>query len=267
MAILKNALRLSATASLFAFAYAMPAIAEKPKYSGQNFVDQQSFNDRGRGNRGARGDRRGRDAEGDRGRRGDRGGRGNRQNFQANEQIHHGGGQITQAHHRGGRRGNFRDGRRGNFHRGGRRGFNRGFDRGFNRGFRQGRRQGFNRGYNRGYRRGFHPGFNRGFRSRGFYGNRFYGYKPYRGFNGYYGPRFRRSSGFNYVPAYSIGGFYSVGANTIIINDFGGYGLYAPPSGYHWVCDKGSNDAILASVATGAIIGLAVGVLAESGGY
>lgn len=55
--------------------------------------------------------------------------------------------------------------------------------------------------------------------------------------------------------------------NTIIINDFGGYGLYAPPAGYHWVCDKGSNDAILASVATGAIIGLAVGVLADSGGY
>ncbi|MEO0883823.1 MAG: RcnB family protein [Pseudomonadota bacterium] len=292
MAILKTALRLGAALPIIGFGFVMPAMAEKPKFSGQNFVDQGNFNDRGgrgnradRGDRGRRGDRDGRRADRD-GRRGDRGNRGgggqDRQFFQAEERIDRGGAQLVEAQHRRGRghargrgRGNFRGGHRGNFRGGRGRGFNRGFDRGFNRGFRQGRRQGFNRGFNRGFDRGFRPGFNRGFkrgfhpgfRSRGFYRNRFYGFRPYRGFNGYYGPRFRPVVGFDYVPAYAVGGVYGITANTIIINDFGGYGLYAPPSGYHWVCDKGSNDAILASIATGAIIGLAVGVLANDAGY
>lgn len=37
-----------------------------------------------------------------------------------------------------------------------------------------------------------------------------------------------------------------------IVNDFYGYGLYAPPRGYHWVRVDG--DAVLAAVATGIVL-------------
>ncbi|HAE27496.1 MAG TPA: hypothetical protein DCG58_10075, partial [Hyphomonas adhaerens] len=49
---------------------------------------------------------------------------------------------------------------------------------------------------------------------------------------------------------------------TVYIRDYASYGLYAPPPGYYWVHDYDRGDAILASVATGAIIGLVVGALA-----
>lgn len=62
---------------------------------------------------------------------------------------------------------------------------------------------------------------------------------------------------------YRIGGYYSYRPNTIIIRDYGRYGLYDPPRGHHWVRDPYGDDAVLASVATGAIIGLAVGILSQ----
>lgn len=91
--------------------------------------------------------------------------------------------------------------------------------------------------------------------------NRYY-YKPPR----YYRPPPRVSFHYNHGyhhNGYRIGGYYSYRPNTIIIRDYGRYGLYAPPHGHHWVRDPYSDDAVLASVATGAIIGLAVGLLAQ----
>ena len=67
----------------------------------------------------------------------------------------------------------------------------------------------------------------------------------------------------HYVPSYHIGGYYGYHSNTIIIGDYNYWGLYAPPHGYHWVHDYDSGDAVLASVATGAIIGLVIGALAN----
>ena len=73
---------------------------------------------------------------------------------------------------------------------------------------------------------------------------------------------FHYNSGYHH-PHYRIGGHYNYGARTIIIRDYGRYGLYPPPHGYHWVRDSHSGDAVLASVATGAIIGLAIGILSQ----
>jgi Ni/Co efflux regulator RcnB len=74
-----------------------------------------------------------------------------------------------------------------------------------------------------------------------------------------YGPHF--VSG--YVPRYSVGHYYAPSAHrTVYISDYSHFGLYSPPAGYHWVRDRDRGDAILASVATGAIIGLVIGALA-----
>ncbi|MBA3067921.1 MAG: hypothetical protein FP825_05490 [Hyphomonas sp.] len=65
-----------------------------------------------------------------------------------------------------------------------------------------------------------------------------------------------------YRPRYDVGNYYSYGPRrTVYIHDYYNYGLYEPPYGYHWVRDNDRGDAILASVATGAIIGLVVGAL------
>src|SRR3990167_2471014 len=73
-----------------------------------------------------------------------------------------------------------------------------------------------------------------------------------------YGPYYY--SGYN--PRYDVGAYYSYGPRrTVYINDYYNYGLYEPPHGYHWVRDNDRGDAILASVATGAIIGLVVGAI------
>lgn len=75
-----------------------------------------------------------------------------------------------------------------------------------------------------------------------------------------YGPHYY--SGYN--PRYDVGHYYSYGPRrTVYINDYYNYGLYEPPHGYHWVRDNDRGDAILASVATGAIIGLVVGAIAS----
>jgi Ni/Co efflux regulator RcnB len=66
-----------------------------------------------------------------------------------------------------------------------------------------------------------------------------------------------------YRPRYDIGAYYTYGPRrTVYITDYYNYGLYEPPHGYHWVRDNDRGDAILASVATGAIIGLVIGALA-----
>lgn len=72
------------------------------------------------------------------------------------------------------------------------------------------------------------------------------------------GPYFRTG----YISPYRIGGYYRPHPRTVYIRDYDRYGLYAPPPGYYWVHDYDRGDAILASVATGAIIGLVVGALA-----
>jgi Ni/Co efflux regulator RcnB len=67
-----------------------------------------------------------------------------------------------------------------------------------------------------------------------------------------------------YRPRYDVGHYYSYGPRrTVYINDYHNYGLYEPPYGYHWVRDDDRGDAILASVATGAIIGLVIGAIAS----
>ena len=70
------------------------------------------------------------------------------------------------------------------------------------------------------------------------------------------------NSGYSH-PRYSIGSHYNYNPNTIVIRDYNRYGLYNPPHGHHWVRDYNSGDAVLASVATGAIVGLAIGVLSN----
>ncbi|MCH2458712.1 MAG: RcnB family protein [Henriciella sp.] len=64
-------------------------------------------------------------------------------------------------------------------------------------------------------------------------------------------------------PRYTIGNRYHYGSNSVIIRDYGRYGLYSPPRGHQWVHHRGSNDAVLTSVATGAIVGLAIGILSH----
>jgi Ni/Co efflux regulator RcnB len=75
-----------------------------------------------------------------------------------------------------------------------------------------------------------------------------------------YGPYYHSG----YQPRYDVGHYYSYGPRrTVYINDYGNYGLYEPPRGYHWVRDNDRGDAILASVATGAILGLVIGAIAS----
>lgn len=75
-----------------------------------------------------------------------------------------------------------------------------------------------------------------------------------------YGPYYY--SGYN--PRYDVGSYYSYGPRrTVYINDYNNYGLYEPPHGYQWVRDNDRGDAILASVATGAVIGLVIGAIAS----
>lgn len=93
-------------------------------------------------------------------------------------------------------------------------------------------------------------------------GHRYYRYtRPVNLFRAsiYYGPYWRSY----YTPRYHIGGHYHYHGSTVILYDYGLYGLYAPPPGYHWVYDDGYGDAVLTSIATGAIIGLVIGALAH----
>ena len=134
-------------------------------------------------------------------------------------------------------RGNRSSSRRSGFNRS-RSSFNRGRSFNRNRSSFNRSRSSFNRGrssfsrgnsFNRGFRgTSFNRGFsNRGFRRTGFIGSSFGVRTVVR------------------APVYAVGGFYGFGANSVFISDFGAFGLYAPPVGYRWVCDKGSNDCLL----------------------
>ena len=139
-------------------------------------------------------------------------------------------------------------------------------DRHRDRGYRHHRRDRYDRrDHRRDWRRYNRYHNNRGYYDRGYYNrgrvvtHNYYNVPAYRTrprvvyhYNrGYYHPRYRIGSHFNY------------GADTIVIRDYGRYGLYNPPRGHRWVHHRGSNDAVLTSVATGAIVGLAIGILAQ----
>lgn len=139
----------------------------------------------------------------------------------------------------------------------GKRGYERGYDRGYDRGYHRGHK------YDRHHKRDHKYHYRHSYKPH-------YHYKPPRSYYapprssvtvtyGYsYGPHYYRG----YSPRYNVGGYYGYAPRTVYINEYDRYGLYAPPHGYHWVRDHDSGDAILASVATGAIIGLVVGALA-----
>lgn len=109
-------------------------------------------------------------------------------------------------------------------------------------------------GYARGYRHGFHDGYAYAPKRYRHHGATTVYVTPKRPHPRVYSP---------YPPSarYRIGGRYAYHDRTVIIHNHGRHGLYAPPRGYHWVRDPGRSDAILASVATGAIIGLAIAAL------
>lgn len=137
-------------------------------------------------------------------------------------------------------------------HRGKGRGYERGYDRGYDHGHKRHHRWDHSYDYRHHYKPSYHYSPPRAY------------YAPPRssvtvtyGYN--YGPHYYRG----YAPRYAVGGYYGYAPRTVYINDYNTYGLYAPPSGYHWVRDRDNGDAILASVATGAIIGLVVGALAN----
>lgn len=92
-------------------------------------------------------------------------------------------------------------------------------------------------------------------------GPRYYGRAPARVY--YVPPRYYAPPP-RYVPRYAVGGYYHPHPQTVYIRDYSRYGLYDPPRGYYWARDYDRGDAILASVATGAIIGLAIGVIATN---
>lgn len=92
--------------------------------------------------------------------------------------------------------------------------------------------------------------------------NRYYYSRPSYGYRATPRANFYYNTGY-YHNGYRIGSRYNYRPNTIIIRDYDRYGLYNPPRGYHWVRDRHGDDAILASVATGAIIGLAVGIISQ----
>ncbi len=182
-----------------------------------------SAEDRGRGDRGGHYDR------GDRGNRGEHGHRGNR------------GDRGDRGHNNRG------DWNRGHNNRGGN------WDRG-----RDNRHNNHSRYYNRGNHhvsnhRVYSPPrvINRHYYSAPSYAYRSRPHVSYHYNTGYHHPRYRIGSRYDYSP------------RTIVITDYDRYGLYRPPHGHHWVRDPYSGDAVLASVATGAIIGLAIGILSQ----
>lgn len=140
-------------------------------------------------------------------------------------------------------------------HRGkGKRGYERGYDRSHDRNYDRGRKQ--DHKYH--YRHSQAPRYHYSPPPRAYYApprtsvTVTYGYT--------YGPHYHRG----YAPRYNVGSYYSYAPRTVYISEYNRYGLYSPPSGYHWVRDNDRGDAILASVATGAIIGLVVGALASN---
>jgi len=90
-------------------------------------------------------------------------------------------------------------------------------------------------------------------RNRRYYGSRHHGHH-HSGYDHLYCPDHSGSR-------YHIGGYYNRSGSSVVISNYDRYGLNRPPRGHHWVRDHDRGDAILASVATGAIIGLVVGAI------
>ena len=90
-------------------------------------------------------------------------------------------------------------------------------------------------------------------RTRRYYGSRHHGHY-HNGYDHLYCPDHSGSR-------YHIGGYYNRGGTSVVISNYDRYGLHRPPRGHHWIRDHDRGDAILASIATGAIIGLVVGAI------
>ncbi|MEO0549517.1 MAG: RcnB family protein [Pseudomonadota bacterium] len=147
---------------------------------------------------------------------------------------------------------------------------------GYKNGYKHGAKKGYSHGYNQGYRKGHHSSNRHYYKPRtysyGHYKPRYsyrpvYSfYRPHRVFKHYSKPIYHHTyrPHAHYVPRYSIGGYYGYHGNTIILSNYRYYDLYDPPHGYHWVRDHDSGDAILASIATGAVIGLIIGAIASN---
>lgn len=99
------------------------------------------------------------------------------------------------------------------------------------------------------------------------YNDRYYSHNNSRYYgNSHYGSHRHTGNQHLYCADHSgsrhyIGGNYHRSGTSIVISNYDRHGLYAPPRGHHWVRDNDRSDAILASVATGAIIGLVVGAI------
>jgi Ni/Co efflux regulator RcnB len=131
--------------------------------------------------------------------------------------------------------------------------------------------RGSNRGHDYRGDRGRHDNYRHHDRKRDHYRRpppRHYSHRPSHAYYAppprYYAPppRYYAPPPHYYAPRHSVGGYYQPHGQTVYIRDYNRYGLYAPPRGYYWARDYDRGDAILASVATGAIIGLVVGVIA-----
>jgi len=153
-------------------------------------------------------------------------------------------------------------------------------DRHGNDGHRNGQRDWDHQGNNSGWRNYAHDNGNHG-RYRGSYGNsrgdyyrndgRHHGDGGYRGDNradyrgdyrDYYRPNYYRPAPhvvYRPVPApyWRRGGYYYGRgyAPTYVVNDWGNYGLYAPPSGYYWRRSD-AGDFLLVAITTGIITNL-----------
>ena len=132
-------------------------------------------------------------------------------------------------------------------------------------GHRNGQRDWDHQGNNSGWRNSAHDNGNHG-RYRGSYGNSRGDYyrgddrADYRGgYRDYYRPNDYRPAPrvvYRPVPApyWRRGGhYYGRGyAPTYVVNDWGNYGLYAPPSGYYWRRSD-AGDFLLVAITTGII--------------
>lgn len=70
----------------------------------------------------------------------------------------------------------------------------------------------------------------------------------------YYAPRGYQARAWGYGQRMP----YEYRTNRYIVNDYNRYGLYAPPSGYHYV--RSGDDVVLAAVTTGLVVAVIAGL-------
>lgn len=70
----------------------------------------------------------------------------------------------------------------------------------------------------------------------------------------YYAPRGYQARAWGYGERMP----YAYRTNQYVVHDYNRYGLYAPPSGYHYV--RSGNDVVLSAVATGLVIAVVAGL-------